>query len=101
MSTDNIHHIPGDLSLLGFAAMTGAAITMKAYHNDAHTAYAATHSECSFLVTNEDKKITVLKNNDLTKPEFTPSLCHSVNCVVRADFFQSKEFREKFNYMQK
>lgn len=101
ISTDNLLNVPGDLHLVGYAASSGAAITIKTHRNDAYSSYTASHTECPFLLEDKDGKLRVVKNFDITKPEFVPSLCHSVNCVVRADFFQNKEFKEKFNYMQK
>ena len=49
----------------------------------------------------KDGKLRVVKHFDITTSMLEPALCHSVNCIVRADFFQNKEFKEKFNYMQK
>lgn len=101
MSTDNLLHTPGDLQLLGHAAFSGAQISVKAYHHDGYAAYTAAHSDSSFLLVDNQGKPRVVKNGDIKKSEFKPAICHSINCVIRADYFQSKEFIEKFNYMQK
>jgi hypothetical protein len=100
VSSENIHHLPGDAELLGYAAMNKSDVTVKAYLNDSHVQTDHHHPDQKFLVKNKEGHLVTARKEELLGNLMIPTLAHTVNCVIRADLFQDKAFKTRFNYMQ-
>lgn len=101
VSSENIHHLPGDAELLGYAAMNKCDVTVKAYLNDNYVQSHPHHPDQKYLVKNEQGHFVTAKKEELLGKLTNPALAHTVNCIIRADLFQNKDFKSRFNYMQK